>query len=99
MLKGKFHIELGRLKFDPAILERLFTPKAPPLIGVDLSSSAIKMVELTECGKGRYRLERYAIEPLPRDCIVDGNVNKLDVVCDALKRCHKRLGTPVKNLA
>jgi type IV pilus assembly protein PilM len=99
MLKGKFHIDIGRLKFDPAVLERLFTPKAPPLIGVDLSSSAVKMVELTECGKDRYRLERYAIEPLPKDCIVDGNVNKLDVVCDALKRCHKRLGTPVRNLA
>jgi type IV pilus assembly protein PilM len=69
------------------------------LIGVDLSSSAIKMVELSDLGKGRQRLERYAIEPLPRDCIVEGNVNKLDIVCDALKRCHKRLGSPIKNLA
>ena len=99
MLKGKFDLDLARLKFDPAVLERLFKPKAPPLIGVDLSSSAIKMVELVEAGKGRYRLERYAIEPLARDAFVDGNINKLDVVCDALKRCHKRLGTGVRNLA
>ena len=99
MIKGKFDLDLQRLKFDPAVLERLFKPKAPPLIGVDLSSSAIKMVELVEAGKGRYKLERYAIEPLPKDSVVDGNINKLDVVCDALKRCHKRLGTGVKNLA
>ena len=99
MLKGKLNFDLSRLKFDPAMLERLFKPKAPPLIGVDLSSSAIKMVELIEAGKGRYRLERYAIEPLAKDAFVDGNINKLDVVCDALKRCHKRLGTSVKNLA
>ena len=99
MIKGKFDLDLHRLKFDPAVLERLFKPKAPPLIGVDLSSSAIKMVELVEAGKGRYKLERYAIEPLPKDSVVDGNINKLDVVCDALKRCHKRLGTGVKNLA
>jgi len=99
MLKGKLNLDLARLKFDPAALERLFKPKAPPLIGVDLSSSAIKMVELVDAGKGRYRLERYAIEPLARDAFIDGNINKLDVVCDALKRCHKRLGTGVKNLA
>ena len=37
--------------------------KSPPLIGVDISSSALKLVELSETGKGSYRLERYAIEP------------------------------------
>ena len=31
---------------------------APPLIGVDVSSTALKLVELTEAGKGAYRLER-----------------------------------------
>ena len=36
--------------------------KSPPLIGVDISSSALKLVELSEAGKGAYRLERYAIE-------------------------------------
>ena len=39
----------------------------PPLVGVDISSSALKLVELAEAGKGSYRLERYAIEPLTKD--------------------------------
>lgn len=99
MAKGKFGFDASRLKFDPAALERLFKPKAPPLIGADLSSSAIKMVELAEAGKGLYRVERYAIEPLPKDSVVDGNINNLDAVSDALKRCHKRMGTSIKNLA
>ena len=99
MLKGKISFDASKLKFDPAALERLFKPKAPPLIGADLSSSAIKMVELSEAGKGLYRVERYAIEPLPKDSVVDGNINNLDAVSDALKRCHKRLGTNIKNLA
>ena len=43
--------------------------KSPPLIGIDISSSALKLVELAESGKGAYRLERYAIEPLPRDVV------------------------------
>jgi type IV pilus assembly protein PilM len=99
MLKGKLSFDPGVLKFDTSSLERLFKPKAPPLIGADLSSSSIKMVELAEVGRGLYRVERYAIEPLPRDSVVEGNINNLDAVSDALKRCHKRLGTSIKNLA
>jgi type IV pilus assembly protein PilM len=99
MLKGKMSFNPGKLKFDTSSLERLFKPKAPPLIGADLSSSSIKMVELTETGRGLYRVERYAIEPLPKDSVVEGNINNLDAVSDALKRCHKRLGTSIKNLA
>lgn len=92
MLKGKFSINLDTL-------EGLFKPKAPPLVGADISSSSIKMVELAEAGKGLYRVERYTVEPLPKDSVVDGNINNLDAVSEALKRCHKRLGTSVKNLA
>jgi len=92
MLKGKFDFNLDAL-------EKLFKPKTPALIGVDISSSSIKMVEIAEAGKGMYRVEHYAIEPLPRDSIVDGNINNLDAVSDALKRCHKRLGSGLRNLA
>jgi type IV pilus assembly protein PilM len=99
MLKGKLSFDPGKLKLDAGALERLFKPKAPPLIGADLSSSSIKMVELTETGPGLYRIERYAIEPLPKDSVVEGNINNLDAVSDALKRCHKRLGTNIRNVA
>jgi len=58
MLKGKFSLNLDRI-------EGLFKAKMPPLIGTDISSSAIKMVEIAESGRGVYRVERYAIEPMP----------------------------------
>lgn len=90
MLKGNFSL---------TALEGLFKPKMPPLIGADISSSAVKMVEITQAGKGIYRVERYAIEPLPKDSVVEGNINNLDAVSDAVKRCHKRLGSNIKNLA
>lgn len=80
-------------------IERLFKAKTPPLIGVDISSSAIKMVELSDRGNRMYQVERYAIEPLPKDSVVDGNINNLDAVGDALKRCHSRLGSGIKNVA
>src|SRR5258707_15678934 len=77
----------------------LFTPKAPPLFGLDISSSSVKMLEIVEAGKGGYRVERYAIEPLARDAVVDGNINNLEAVTDAVRRAHKRLGTRTKHVA
>src|SRR5262245_51159513 len=92
MAKGKFSLNLDAV-------ERFFKPRTPPLIGTDISSSAIKMVEIMDAGKSVYRVERYAIEPLPKDSVVEGNINNIDAVSDALKRCHKRLGTNLKSLA
>lgn len=81
------------MKFD------FFRDSTPPLIGVDISSASVKMVELTEGGKGAYRLESYAITPLPRDAVVDGNITGLDQVADALKQAWKLLGTREKRVA
>ena len=75
-----------------AILD-FFQRKSPSLIGVDIASTSLKLVELAETGKGTYRLERYAIEPLPRDTVTDGNIANLDQVSDALKRAWKRMGS------
>ena len=77
----------------------LFKPKAPPLFGLDISSSSVKMLEIVDAGKGGYRVERYAIEPLAKDAIVDGNINNLEAVTDAVRRAHKRLGTRTKLVA
>jgi len=92
MLKGKF-------EFDAEFISALMKPKSPPLIGVDISSSSVKMVELGGPGKGRYRLERYTIEPLPKDAVVDGNIMNLEQVGDAVRRGWKRMGARIKNLA
>jgi len=77
----------------------IFSPKAPPLFGLDISSSSVKMLEIVEAGKGAYRVERYVIEPLPRDATVDGNISNLESVVEAVKRGYKRLGTRCKHVA
>ena len=77
----------------------IFRPKAPPLFGLDISSSSVKMLEIVDAGRGAYRVERYAIEPLPRDATVDGNISNLEVVVEAVKRGYKRLGTRAKHVA
>src|SRR5437764_2625678 len=77
----------------------LFKTKAPALIGIDIASTSLKLVELSDAGKGAYRLERYAIEPLPKDVVTDGNIANLDQVSDALKRAWKRLGSRNRHVA
>jgi len=81
------------LKFD------FFNESTPPLIGVDISTSAVKMVELSASGKGTYRLEGYSIASIPKDAIVDGNVSGLEQVSDAVKLAWKLLGSREKRAA
>lgn len=72
----------------------------PPLVGVDISASSVKMVELSEVPKkGGYVVERYVIEPLPKDAVSDGNVANLDAVAETLQRAWKRMGTRIKNVS
>lgn len=80
-------------------ISALFNPKARPLFGLDISSSAVKMVELTSNGKDGYRVERYTIEVLPKDAVSDGNISNLDAVVDCVKRAWKRMGTATRNAA
>ncbi|MGB0129575.1 MAG: pilus assembly protein PilM [Rhodocyclaceae bacterium] len=77
----------------------LFRPSVRSLIGVDVSASSVKMVELADFGRGGIRLERYAIEALPRDAVVDGNIASLDAVAEALKRGWKRMQTATRHVA
>ena len=47
-------------KFGSAL--DVFKTKSPSLIGVDIASTSIKLIELSQTGKGTFKLERYAIE-------------------------------------
>jgi len=80
-------------------ISALLNSKARSLIGLDISSSAVKMVELATNGKDGYRVERYAIEVLPKDAVSDGNIANLDGVVDCVRRAWKRLGTSTRNVA
>ena len=77
----------------------LFGRKSPPLIGLDISSSGVKLVELSEAGKNSLKLECFASEPLPRGAVVDGNIENIDQVSDAIARAWKKSGTRVKLVA
>lgn len=77
----------------------LFSRQSAPLLGIDISSSSVKLVELGRDKAGTLVLERCAIEPLERGWITDGNIEKFDEVAEALRRVVKKSGTKTKNVA
>jgi len=89
---------LGR---DPLNLDlgSLFGKKNPPLVGLDISTSGVRLVELSEVSKTELRLERYASEPLPRGAVVEGNIENIEQVAEAVRRVWKKSGTRAKFVA
>ncbi len=79
-------------------LANLFAQKRPPLIGVDISASSIKVLELNRSGE-HYRVERYAVEPLPQNAVVEHTIAEVDQVAKALDRVIKRSGTRCRHAA
>jgi len=77
----------------------MFSRQAAPLLGLDISSSSVKLVELGRGKDGNFILERCAIEPLERGWINDGNVEKFDEVAEAMRRVIKKSGTRTRNVA
>lgn len=77
----------------------LFSSQPAPLIGLDISSSSVKLVELGRGKDGALVLERCAVEQLEKGWITDGNVEKFEEVADAIRRVVKKSGTKTKNVA
>ena len=69
------------------------------MLGLDISSSSVKLVELSRDKTGNLVLDRCAIEPLEQGWIRDGNVEKFDEVADAVRRVVKKSGTKTKQVA
>jgi len=60
------------------------------LVGVDIGTSSVKVVQVRESGKG-VQLLKYGVEPLPPQSLVDGHVMNSGAVVDALRKLFKDL--------
>ena len=75
-----------------------FSSRTPPLVGVDISSTAVKLLQLSQSGN-RYRVEHYAVEPLPPNAVQEKNIVEVEAVGDAVRRAVQRSGTRAKHCA
>jgi len=80
------------------LLERLLGQKHPQMIGLDVSSSGAKLVELSRNGSGDFVLERMANEPFEKGWINEGQIEKFDEVADAVRRVVTRSGTRTRQV-
>ena len=76
----------------------LFGAKTKPLIGLDITTSSVKLVELGQSG-GHYRVESYAAEPTPANAVNEKNIVDADAVGEAIRRAVKRAGSKTKDVA
>ena len=72
--------------------------KAKSLVGLDIGSSAVKVVELHQKGDD-YWLAAAGVEPLPPDSVVDSTIMDTGVVSDAVRRAFDRLNIKTRDVA
>ncbi len=76
----------------------LFGKKTNILIGLDISSTSVKLLELSQ-SNGSYRVESYAVEPLPPNAVVEKNISDVEGVGEAVKRVLSRSKSTSKSAA
>jgi type IV pilus assembly protein PilM len=69
------------------------------IIGLDIGSHAVKMVEIDRSKKGGVRLDFVGLAPLPDGAIVDKAIKKPDLVRGAISALHKNSKTGTRQIA
>lgn len=72
--------------------------KSKTLLGVDISSTAVKLLELSVTN-GKYCIENYVIRPLPANAVVDKNINDIDAVGECISQAVSMLKPSTKEAA
>ena len=77
----------------------MFWSRPKSVVGLDIGSSAIKLVELKERKVGEFHLVRVGIEPLSPEAIVDGSILDSSLVVDAIQKLTEETGARAPNFA
>jgi len=72
--------------------------KATQVLGLDISSTTVKLLELSYTG-GRYRVESYAVSSLPQDAVIEKSVNDVEGVSNAIRGVVAQSRTKLKHVA
>lgn len=76
----------------------LLKKKSNTMLGIDVSSTSAKLIELSRSGAG-YKVEAFAVEPLPPNAISDRNIAELELVGQVLAKLVSKARTSVKDAA
>lgn len=80
------------------MLDGLFKRASKPLVGIDISTSSVKLIELSKTGNA-YKVESFAAEAMPFNAITDKVIMDLDSVGNAVRKVVKRASPRTKHAA
>ncbi|MDF1688483.1 MAG: pilus assembly protein PilM [Cycloclasticus sp.] len=75
-----------------------FKRNNPNVLGIDVSTSAVKLIELSRHGS-RYRVEGYAVAALPESAVIDNNFTDIEAIGQTVSTVLERSGTKLKQAA
>ena len=81
-----------------SFIDTLLGRTHPSMIGLDISSSSVKLVELGQDESGKYVLERFASESFEKGWIADGQIEKFEEVADAVRQVVAKSGTKTRDV-
>ena len=73
-----------------------FSRSITPLLGVDISSSSVKILEISD-QSNQYRIENYVSEPLPQNSVTEKNIVDVDNVGETIGRAVSKMATKKKS--
>lgn len=76
----------------------LLNRKKPVILGLDISSTSVKLLELAQDGDN-YRVQSLAVEPLPDNAVSEKNIQDVEAVGETIHKAVKRSGTKIKEAA
>ena len=68
------------------------------MLGIDISSTSVKLIEISQQGGG-YRVENYAVRPLPPNAVVEKNISDVDVVSQTVLSVVQKSRSKIKDAA
>src|SRR5210317_1082974 len=77
---------------------KLFARKSDPVIGLDIGSTSLRLLQLSSHGSG-YRIDHFASVSLGQGVVVDKAVQDVEAISNAISMAVKASGTRAKNCA
>jgi type IV pilus assembly protein PilM len=67
-----------------SVLDRIIKGKKATRVGIDISSTTVKLLELSESNEG-FRVEAYSVSSLPHGAVYEKNINNVGEVATAIQ--------------
>ncbi|MEM6605371.1 MAG: pilus assembly protein PilM [Pseudomonadota bacterium] len=72
--------------------------KQTQLLGLDISSTTVKLLELSRSGD-KYRVESYAVSSMPQDAVVEKAINDVDAVSQSIRNVVAQSRSKLKTVS